>query len=102
MTADIDQRIEAAKKRLDQLKAQRQKLEARKRAVEAKNRKKQDARRAFLVGTAILEEIRAGGMQQHQLDAILHRRLEHDHDRVLFGLRVKPPAVAKDRTPQAA
>lgn len=84
--ATIEEQIEAAKKRLDQLKARKQKVEAQKRAEEQKRSRQEDTRRKILIGSAILAQ---PGMDDAKLKDLMDGYLTKDADRALFGLPQK-------------
>ncbi len=85
MTTAIDQQIEAAKQRLEQLKAKKQKVEAQKRALEQKLSRKQETRRKILLGAMILEQMGKDEAQKASILADLNVHLVRPDDRALFG-----------------
>ncbi len=85
MTTAIDQQIEAAKQRLEQLKAKKQKVEAQKRALEQKLSRKEDTRRKILLGAMILEQMEKDEAKKARILADLDVHLVRTDDRALFG-----------------
>jgi len=85
MTTAIDQQIEAAKQRLEQLKAKKQKVEAQKRALEQKRSRKDDTRRKILLGAMILEQMEKDEVKRASILADLDVHLVRTDDRTLFG-----------------
>jgi len=85
MTTVIDQQIEAAKQRLEQLKAKKQKVEAQKRALEQKRSRKDDTRRKILLGAMILEQMEKDEVKRASILADLDVHLVRTDDRTLFG-----------------
>jgi len=81
--AKIEEQIETAKKRLDQLRAQKQKIEARKRTQQQKRTRQEDTRRKILIGSAVLAR---PDMSDDKLKGIVDKFLTKDADRNLFGL----------------
>ena len=54
MTIEIDERIEAARRKLDQLRARKNRIDARERAINSKKMRAAETRRKILVGSFIL------------------------------------------------
>ena len=75
-------RLEKLLKKEQQLKAQIQQAQA----IERTKQKKQDTRRKFLVGAAILAQVESGEFEQENLLTILDAFLTRPSERELFGL----------------
>lgn len=90
MATPIEQQIEAAKQRLEELKAKKQKIEAQKRAAEQKRSRKEDTRRKILIGAMILEGINRDEAKKASILADLDKHLVRADDRALFGLEYEP------------
>lgn len=86
MATPIEQQIEAAKQRLEQLKAKKQKIEAQKRATEQKRSRKDDTRRKILIGAMFLEQMNKDEEKKASLLAALDKHLVRPDDRALFAL----------------
>ena len=75
-------RLEKLLKKEQQLKAQIQQAQA----IERTKQKRQDTRRKFLVGAAILAQVESGEFEQENLLTILDAFLTRPSERELFGL----------------
>lgn len=87
----IEEQIEAAKKRLEQLKERKLKFEAKKQSTERERTRKAENRRKTLVGAAVLAK---PDMTDERLKAMMNPFLKRDDERALFGLSPLPKAVA--------
>lgn len=85
-------RLESLKRQQAQIKAQVQQAEARERTKE----EKRDTRRKFLVGEAILCEVKSGRFRQADLTSIMSQFLISENDRALFGLESQSDDDAVD------
>lgn len=83
--ATLDEQLEAAKQRLDQLKARKQKIEAQKRAEEQKRTRQEDTRRKILLGSMILDQMKKDESKKASIMADLEQHLVRTDDRALFG-----------------
>lgn len=88
--ATIEEQIEAAKKRLDQLKARKQKVEAQKRAAEQKRSRQEDTRRKILLGAMLLDQMEKDAVKKDSVMEDLNAFLARADDRTLFGLKIEP------------
>jgi hypothetical protein len=87
----LDQRIEAARKKAEQIKAQLANLEARKRMLESKTKRQDDTRRKILLGSLFLQEMEQDEITRQDVMRRLNRFLTREHDRRLFSLADKKP-----------
>lgn len=89
--ATIQERIDAAAKRLSQLKEQAKKIEARKAYAEAKAERTKENRRKMLIGVAVLQLVKKGEISEGKLLALVDAGLTRESERAVFGL----PPLAK-------
>lgn len=88
-------RLEKLQKKQAQIKAQIQRALAVERAAE----KKENTRRKFLIGDAVLAQMKSGELAEFDLSSVLDRFLTQPNDRALFGLEPLPIAsVEKENT----
>jgi hypothetical protein len=83
-------RLEAAKKKVQQLQALKQKREAKEKYQQSKAERAADTRRKILLGAVVLGRVARSEWTKEQLDN-LAQELTRDDDRALFGL---PPIPA--------
>lgn len=83
--ASVDERIEAAQQRLQQLKAEKQRHEAKLRLDENKKARKEDNRRKMLIGAAVMKKWPSG-----EIKGLMDEFLVRSGERALFGLPPKP------------
>lgn len=86
MASKTREQIEKLEARLKQLKVQQARLEARRRQQQAAQARRDDTRRQILVGTLILERVRAGQFPETELKRWLDAALSRPSDRALFDL----------------
>jgi hypothetical protein len=86
----LDDRLEAARVKLQQLQALKHKKEAREKAKLNKAERAADTRRKVLLGALVLARVARGDWSQDNLDD-LTQELTRPDDRALFGL---PPLDA--------
>lgn len=79
-------RLEKLQTQQAQLKAQIQQVLAAERTVE----KKKETRRKFLIGDAVLAQVRSGELTGFDLSSVMDRFLAYPNDRALFGLEPLP------------
>lgn len=90
--ATIDERIEAAKQRLEQLKNAKSQRDARERAKGAEKAKSRDTKQKVLVGAMFLERAKKDPEVERRLLVELDKYLTRPHDRKAFNL---PPLEVK-------
>ncbi len=88
--SNIDDKITAAQKRLDQLKAQKEAHDARKLAALLKGQRSEDTRRKILIGAMVLGKMQDDPQTNKQMLNDLDEFLTRDDDRALFSLPSLP------------
>ena len=83
---EYESRIQKLEARLRQLKVRKQRGDARRRALESKRSRREEARRKFLVGAAVLMQVDRGTLQTAVLRQWLDSALTRADERDLFGL----------------
>ena len=86
VTATYDNRIARLEVRLRQLKVRKHLADSRRRALDTKRSKREDARRKYLVGSAILARVAQGKFEEPIFRRWLDEHLSRDQDRQLFEL----------------
>ena len=83
---EYEARIQRLEARLRQLKARKQHVEGRRRLLESKRSRKEEARRRFLVGAAVMMQVDRGALEASVLRQWLDSSLTRPDERDLFGL----------------
>ena len=78
--------IQKLEQRLRQLKVRKHRFDARRRAQESKRSRREEVRRKFLVGTAVLTLVDRGALETALLRQWLDAALTRADERALFGL----------------
>lgn len=80
------ERIEALKQKAAQARAQVQKLEA----LEAKSERRQNERKKYVLGAAVVAAIQKGVIEESAMLALVDQFNKRNNDRALFGLPSLP------------
>jgi hypothetical protein len=93
MAMTIEDRIRSAEERLKTLKAKNARAKSRARTAQSRAALREDSRRKFLVGAAVLERVGKGLLEQAVLQEWMDAALDRAEDRCLFALppRQTPP-----------
>lgn len=83
---EYENQIQKLEARLHQLKLRKQRTDARRRALESKRSRREEARRKFLVGAAVLMQVDRGALEPGVLRKWLDCALTRADERDLFGL----------------
>jgi hypothetical protein len=82
----MEERIATKEEQLKALKERHRKAEAKRKREEAQRAKTDDARRKLLAGTAVLEKVDRGEIDEAQFRKWLDSVLTQQEDRALFNL----------------
>ncbi len=80
----LDPKIEATRRKLEQLKARQQRIDARLRYLASKQARRADTRRKILVGAIILAQLERGEIDEKKFRAMRDQALNRADDRALF------------------
>jgi hypothetical protein len=83
---EYETQIQKLEARLHQLRVRKQRGDARRRALESKRLRREETRRKFLAGTAVLMQVDQGALEPAVLRRWLDSALTRSDDRALFGL----------------
>jgi len=80
----LDPKIEATRRKLEQLKARQQRIDARLRYLASKQARRADTRRKILVGAIILAQLERGEIDEKKFRVMRDQALTRADDRALF------------------